>query len=33
MITQQLKSIENPNIADIKSVIIEHQKTINYKTG
>ena len=29
MITQQLKSIENPNIADIKSVIIEHQKTLH----
>ena len=29
MITQQLKSIENPSIADIKWVIIEHQKTLN----
>ena len=25
--TQQLKAIENPNIADIKPVIIEHPKT------
>ena len=27
IITQQRKGIENPNIADIKSVIIEHPKT------
>ena len=27
IITQQLKSIENPGIVDIKSVIIEHPKT------
>ena len=30
VITQQLKAIENPNIVDIKSVIIEHPKT-SYK--
>ena len=27
IITQQPKSLENPNIVEIKSVIIEHQKT------
>ena len=27
IITQQLKALENPNIIDIKSVIIEHPKT------
>ena len=27
IITQQAKSFEHPNIVDIKSVIIEHQKT------
>ena len=27
IITQQPKSLENPNIIEIKSVIIEHQKT------
>ena len=34
IITQQLKAIENPNIIDIKSVIIEHRKTSHklYKT-
>ena len=34
VITQQLKAIENPNIVDIKSVIIEHPKTSHklYKT-
>ena len=26
-ITQQVKAIENPNIVDIKSVIIEHTNT------
>ena len=29
IITQQPKSIENPNIIDIKSVPIEHPKTLH----
>ena len=27
IVTQQVKAIENPNIVDIKAVIIEHPKT------